>query len=357
MIRLLILIAPRHWPFVKKMTPNRPIFGKPPMMQRRAGATVIEYAFVGFLVLVILSLVSMGVLRARESAREQLCLRRLAVLARAVNDYCDTHGYYPGYVNPDSDAQMVARSWVAATLPHLIDRLPAIDQTAEGWKFRDEEPVDGLQKPKKPWPEWKMALKQPISHLICPSDDSGKVIPGGCSFVASCGYPDAPSADFPDSPANGIFLDLRHLPPLTERAVQELDGTEFTLLLSENVQSGSWDSLKEEEVGFVWTEQLTGAKLLEDAKIPEVFGMNRNSKGTALGYKTARPSSRHTGGVHAVFANTRLSKITNNIDPIVYIRLCSVDDRGLTNPWTKKSIGPPIGREESNGKVKSAPAD
>lgn len=357
MIRLPILIAPRHRAFVKKMIPNRPVFGKPPVSIRRArnGATLIEYALCGFILVIILSLLSMGLLRARESAREQLCLRRLAVLAKAVDNYGETHDHYPGYANSDANAQMVDRSWVAAALPHLIDRLPAIDRAAEGWKFRSETSIEGAQAPKKPWPEWKMALHEPISHLICPSDDPAKVSPGGCSFVASCGYPDAPDAKQPDFAANGIFLDLRKLPPLSEAKLQSFDGTEHTVLLSENMQSGTWDSQKEEEIGFVWTEQLAGIAPVTGSRIPEVFGINVHSRGVGQGFKTARPSSRHQGGVHVVFANTRLSRIGSDIDPVVYIRLCTVNDGALMNPWTGKQFGPPLGRENPDGKTGSVP--
>lgn len=314
---------------------------------KRSGVTALEYTFVGFLLLILVALISMGLLRARESARDQLCLRRLVLLATAVNEYELQEGGYPGYTNPSKTSQTQAISWVAATLPYLDERLPLIEATSEGWKIREKKPANAAEPPKRPWQDWKKALAQPIAQLMCPNEDAARLgHSGATSYIASCGYPDAPADQpRPDYPANGIFLDLRKLPPLTEKTVQEFDGTEFTLLLSENVQSGSWDSLKEAETGFVWTEALTNASALEKTSIPEILAINQGLTEKPSAYRTARPSSRHVGSVHAVFANTRLSKIRSDIDPIVYIRLCTVDDTGLVNPWTQANIGPPIGRE------------
>lgn len=315
----------------------------------RAGASSLEYAFVGFLLLILVSLISMGLLRARESARDQLCLRRLVLLATAVNDFEAIEGGYPGFVNPGKSPQDQPRSWVAATLPYLDERLPPIETSDDGWKIREEKPSGEQLAPKRPWREWQKAQHQAISQLICPNEVTSRIgKSGACSYVASCGYPNAPEGyDRPDYAANGIFLDLRSLPSLTQKAVQDLDGSEYTLLLSENVQAGNWDSLVESEIGFVWSERLAGVEISAEFKVPEVLALNQALKGTPNGYKTARPSSYHMGGVHAVFANTRLSKIASNIDPIVYIRMCAVNDAELMNPWTKKSIGPPVGRDET----------
>lgn len=325
---------------------------KAPSSRRRfvhEGASSLEYAFVGFLLLILVSLISMGLLRARESARDQLCLRRLVLLATAVNDFEAIEGGYPGFVNPGKSPEDQPTSWVAATLPYLDERLPPIESSDDGWRILEERPDGEELAPKRPWKDWKKAQQQAISQLICPNEVTAKIgEPGATSYVASCGYPDAPEGfDRPDYAANGLFLDLRSLPSITQRAVQDLDGTEYTLMLSENVQAGNWDSLKESEIGFVWSERLAGVEISAEFKVPEVLALNQAWKGTPNGYKTARPSSHHVGGVHAVFANTRLSKIASNIDPIVYIRMCGVNDAALMNPWTKKSIGPPVGRDET----------
>jgi hypothetical protein len=125
-------------------------------------------------------------------------------------------------------------------------------------------------------------------------------------------------------------------------------------LLTENVQSGSWDSPTEPETGFVWTEKLADVSLPENAGIPEIAMLNQAIHGPAKGYATTRPSSRHRGSVHVAFANSRLSKIANTIDPAVYIRLCSVDDTAMINPWTKQRIGPPIGRDEAGAEASTS---
>jgi hypothetical protein len=343
MIRLPNLIAPPLGPFVKKMTSNRSVVAKSPSFRPRNGATALEYIIVAFLILVIGALISMGVLRAREGARDQLCLSRLLQLARAVEDYSEIQREYPGYSNPDQKAQTAAKSWVASTLPYLEDRLPVLAKTSDGWEINKEAGDVDPKAINRPWEDWRNALKTPLSHLVCPSEDASKLAPGACSYIASCGFPDAPEgSDRADFAANGIFLDLDRLPPLTPALVTSLDGTGFTLLLSENVQSGSWDSTEEADIGFVWAEKLAGS---DSSGAPEILAINRESKGKPKGYRTARPSSQHVGGVHVVFANTRLAKIADSIDPVVYIRLCTVDDTGLKNPWNNAPIGPPIGRD------------
>lgn len=352
MIRLPILIAPRREAFVKKLTPIPCIVAKSPTPRRRYprhGATALEYAFVAFLLLIIVSLLSMGLLRARESARDQLCLRRLVLLAKAVDDFEATEGAFPGYASPSRTAQSNAISWVASTLPYLDERLPVLQPTSEGWKIREQNPAEPQPEPKKRWPDWKRALSEPIAQLICPAEDSSRLRkPAAASYVANCGYPDAPEGnENPDYAANGIFLDLRRASPLTMETVQNRDGSDFTLLLSENVQSGNWDSLEESKVGFVWTERIAKQQLPKEFSIPEILAVNQGLHLSPNGYKTARPSSRHRGAVHAAFANTRLSRIASDIDPVVYIRLCTVDDTQLINPWTEKPIGPPIGRDKA----------
>jgi hypothetical protein len=345
MIRLPILIAPRQRPFVKKMTPEPSIVAKSPRAKNRRGATVLEYAVVGVVVLILLAIISMGVLRTRETARDHLCRRRLVLLSRAVNGYVDIQGEYPGFVNPVNGAQVQSLSWVAETLPYLEDRLPMLVSTREGWEIREEQHPEQFSPASRPSSDWERALKSTVPFLICPSENSERIKPGVSSFVASCGYADAKGDSNPaDYLANGIFLDRRRLPGLSERTLQTLDGTEFTILLGENVQSGNWDSGRESDVGFVWSEGLAQVRA-RAAGEPEVLSLNRGLREAADGYKTARPSSHHASGVHLAFANTRITKFSSNIDSIVYIRLCTVDDMNLKNPWSKKSIGPPIGRE------------
>lgn len=312
---------------------------------------MVEYGVVGLLVLILLALISMGVLRSRETARDHLCRRRLVLLSRAVTDFVDDHVDYPGYIGPNESSQDQSISWVALTLPYLQDRLPVLLATEDGWKV-PEQPQDAQLEQKRPWPEWKKALTSTVPFLLCPAEDTERQKPGISSYVASCGYVDAPErADQADFPANGVFLDRRRGPPLSERQLQDWDGTEFTVLLSENVQSGSWDSGNEPEVGFVWTEGLVKPEK-RNVEEPEVFALNHGARGGPLGYKTARPSSHHAGGVHVSFANTRIAKLATNIDPIVYIRLCTPNDTKLVNPWTKTEIGPPIGREPSTALAK-----
>jgi Protein of unknown function (DUF1559) len=137
MIRLPILIAPRHDPFVKKMTQISSFVAKSPSNSPRRGASRLEYVFVAFLLLLLVSLLSTGLLRARESAREQMCRKRLVALAKAVNEYGETHVGYPGFVNPSQNSQVTSTSWVASILPHLSDRLPPLVTTKEGWEAKD----------------------------------------------------------------------------------------------------------------------------------------------------------------------------------------------------------------------------
>ena len=339
------MIAPRSWPFVKKMTHSG---NKPASIARktsRRGATAAEVAVVLLIIVVFLGLLSMWLLRTRESARDNLCRARLVALSRAVIDYADLHGGYPGYANPDESAQLKAKSWVATSLPFLVERLPTLEADSEGWEARkapgdpSREGGDG-----RPWKDWTKARTQVISHLFCPADDPERLKAGNSSYVASCGYADAPeSAEYADFAANGIFLDLRRLPSLSERYVVDHDGTAVTILLSENIQSGAWDSLAESDIGFIWSESLAGVELPEDVAVRDLLPLNQGKQESPRGYRTARPASHHPGGVHVVFANTRLTKLASDIDPVVYIRLCTVDDSGVANPWTGRLIGPPIG--------------
>ena len=135
-------------------------------------------------------------------------------------------------------------SWAVMILPHV--------QKNDIWdKYRrnDVGSVSGIE----------------IDLFACPSDhEQGN---RQLSYVANCGLADNPVGSFAEdlvtyteSPANGVFLYRPTTKGQHVTASRIADGTQHTLLLSENVQAKEWDFVfnttlnqpLESQVGMIW---------------------------------------------------------------------------------------------------------
>jgi hypothetical protein len=286
-------------------------------------------------------------IQRRTAARRDFCEFRQANLAKAVLQYDDVRGRFPGFRNlqaVDRKGVRRAASWVFAALPYL-----ETDEKESLGPYTQLEERYGRHGPDETRGE---PPREYVAALVCPENPPPDAArrPGWLAYIANCGLPDAvPQGDFPpDWPANGVFLD-RFRPPLrdwypfevTLDYVNEHDDAACTLLLSENVDCGGWTEVKEARIGFVWSPGSTGPS---GRPAPRILQINRQRGQGDGSLRFARPASYHPGGVIAAYASGATSFINESIDPVVFARAMSPDDAGLTWPGTDQTIGPPYRR-------------
>jgi len=134
------------------------------------------------------------------------------------------------------------------------------------------------------------------------------------------------------SNAAGVFLDGGPRPYHTNFS-DMYDGASATILLSENLDAGSWSDTNFGSIGF-------GARIETSNRVPWHYGVLGNGQSSAikltgipttiadhinshsLGLRaTPRPSSNHPGGVVATFCDGRTRFLSETIDSKVYREL------------------------------------
>ena len=281
-----------------------------PTLARRTGVSRGE-------VLVVLVCAGIGVtfalqhlLQSQVTARRFHCEQRLTKLGQSLSQFEAIQGWFPGFQNEqavDRAGNRVPTGWAFPLLPFLEDdRLPPVGAGPQAESSSSNPAISYRQlfadfstvgeagsrgeRPRRRLPE-----------LACPAVEAGAV--PRLNYVANCGMPDAESSPY-DWPANGIFLNHFLEPDVTVARswVQAGDGEDFTLLLSENVDAGSWTDGTEAEVGFVWRAELENG---EPTPGPDLLKINQLRGKGDRSIRFARPSSQHRDGVNSLFVSGR----------------------------------------------------
>lgn len=307
-------------------------------------------AVVGLMMALLLPSINRG----RTSGRRSECMSNLYSWGRAFESYASRKPgrAYPGYretlaITMQGDGLNSAIteypvSWVVPMLRDLEHR-----ELYRHWKSGDF--LNDPGGPRDP------VFKGYSELFVCPSHPPTTLNPPPCSYVANCGQADVPSfagdansAAYPaDWIHNGVFFN-RHPDPatgalpggappnlgpivtMTKDFISDHDGTTNTLLLSENVNAGSYADLAvgatETFNGFVWWPQAT----VEPNK-----KINGETDPTAPGYRpiwNARPSSDHPGGVNVVFCDGHTRFLSQDIDYRVYCLLMTPNGQDVATP-------------------------
>jgi hypothetical protein len=329
---------------------------------------------------VIIAIVLMGLLgclllpwllRQQATSKRLICERRQGSMGSAIREFEATVGHFPAYRNVqaiDADGQEQWTGWVFPLLPYL--RPPREDSRQAGPRRSADEPTDGdggaadaepqpLPAPlyvdlyAQYGPDGPDATrgKKPTRYLfelVCPADPppDPAATPNWSDWVANTAMPDAlPSPDFPaDWPANGVCFDL--VTPggvgtpgmVTAAFIEAHDGLDNTLLLTENVDSGTWTDHHEFQVGFVWIAELQGG-------VPDpgdaLLRINQRTGRGDGSLRFARPSSHHVGGVNVVFASGASQFLSEQIDYLVFARLMMSDSRDVKIPGSDSPVPKP----------------
>lgn len=277
------------------------------------GFTLVELLVVISIISMLMALLLPAVQQARESGRRLACSNNVKQLATAIRSYETQFNRFPGYVN---ELQGQRASWVVMILPFL-EELELWDQWNDSNTTNNSTPS--------------------MDVLICPSDPPETTGGGALAYCVNAGFgTNSNTQDWATSggnPANGIFLDMnpwtdairKSAPQVNVNYLNVKDGSTNTLLLSENVQLGSWGnegSDNKELYGFCWHTN-TSTVLLINKELTDAG---------AVDLQHARPAAYHPGGVNVAFGDLHVKFLTENVDHNVFMQLCTSDSRNSDIP-------------------------
>lgn len=300
----------------------------------RIAFTLVEMLVVIVIISMLVALLVPAVIGARARARRVSCMNKMDQAGKAIAQYEAAKGYLPGYVNKIGTAKFASSvassnnlSWAVVILEYM--------GRADLWK------------------EWRTGSGGPppvveMPEYVCPSDTERRGKAGTLSFAANCGISDERTTDLPayvglagsttyDQSAWGLFFD--HDPTggttapyglpgskVVKIGIDEIaDGATQTILLSENLDAGNWNSVRlstpptepvvdQAKVGIVWWS--AESSLPWASVVPGEVMIN--SENPSMPPYKARPSSNHPGGVNAVFADGHSQFISDQVDYNVF---------------------------------------
>ncbi|MBI2480202.1 MAG: DUF1559 domain-containing protein, partial [Planctomycetia bacterium] len=308
----------------------------------RSGFTLVELLVVIAIIGILMSLLLVALGSVRAKSLQMQCQNNLRQLGMATAEFNAAKNHYPGWQD----------SWQVLLLDYVEQR-PLYD------RWDDQAVPKWVPDPVTSQPMLNGDLAHYLPIYNCPGQPSNRTYGPFTAYVASAGYyplatdpapynlasskgPSTAGYDYWDaqSGVNGIFVDRVPIPttagslkphdPTTlpsVNATSVVDGLTNTLLISENLVAGQWWQPGLEST-FVWlyaTEAScppsTGKPAPTQVVTPEMRINGQRNSITVLTPQTARPSSRHSGGVNAVFADGHTAFLRDGVDYHVYQQL------------------------------------
>ncbi len=317
------------------------------MTRSRNAFTLVELLVVIAIIGVIAAMLLPAVQYARESARRATCVNSLRQLATAATSHESRKNRLPGAVELIGNQKA---SWVVALLADIDQQ-----QLYDNWA--DKGVATGA------------ANKPYIGFLYCPSRPSRDTKVASNSYIANLGFGPrstdqapfnsnnvlnavAPTSGYDYWEAhrkeNGAFVDRytdrvnpwsvrKHL--ITVSTTDFHDGKGSTMLFSESLAAGTWPTTGY-PTAMVWiyaneSGSTTGVvanwltkMVIQPSRVPPVARINGEKKTltSVTAPEHARPSSMHSGGVNAAFADGSTKFIREGIDYHVYQSMLALRD-------------------------------
>ena len=350
---------------------------------RRAAFTLLELLVAISIIALLMALLLPAVQQARSAARRTQCQNNLHNVSLAMLAHVDTQRRFPAAGNFGNVAPFKRyRSWV-------VDLLPWLEQRGifDRWDFNesyDAPPNAGL-------------ANTHIEILMCPDDSSTADGQGNLSYVVNCGFgftlpidcpgnwhfatdsvpapmdlngngvtctpPDTPDGEPSDRDQffrTALFF-VENWPPGSgtvryHRFATIRDGTSQTIMLSENVRAGyeagppasNWANPIAWRTAFFVSGYVCQnnncapgsvdyARANDRGQTPYRFEAINASLDQSEG-RAPWPSSYHTGGVHAAFADGHIQFLSQTIDGGVYAALVSPAGMLLEGPLRQRVV-------------------
>ena len=336
--------------------------------QLRVGFTLVELLVVITIIALLVGLLLPAVITARAQARRTQCTHNQGELGKALANYVSDKKFYPGYVNRSlASSNQRPLTWLEMLLPYVDQEAVWTGSSTPG------NNLWGATTATTPWrvTQYQMSLLGAASIVVpvyvCPSDSNPNNVTtpaSKTSYVANCGVEDQTTNSIPNPtdrlPAdtnpnpryNGVFT-FQYLAPTSSpvriRPEDVRDGQAQTLLISENLQAGSWYDpyavssnvpapfLTSTAVATVAAdiEPMVGLVWWPDSNLPGCAGINDDSVPPynvpdSTYYFHARPSSGHPGGVVVTYCNGHADFLRSDTDYSVLRQLMTPNGAAAT---------------------------
>ncbi len=260
----------------------------------RSAFTLVELLVVITIIGMLMALLLPAVNQSSEAARSLQCKNQLNQLAKACIASDSMNNRFPGYADRVGGNRV---SWVVAIMAN-IDRQDIYERYATNTNISTPE----------------------IDMLICPTnppEQSGQPLN---AYVCNAGYAVVGSNNVNEKPANGLFHDFFTY-KIRATSNDIVDGAAFTLLLSENLKAGNWNTHTKTSITFLWDP--ANQKKINEAPTSVL----------------ARPSSYHTGGgVNVAFADGHVQFLRESISYRVYMQLMTPNAAESNMPAADRDV-------------------
>jgi prepilin-type N-terminal cleavage/methylation domain-containing protein len=303
-------------------------------VSKRTGFTLAELLVVITIIGVLIGLLLPAVMSVRQSAQRTTCSNRQNNIGKALIMYEQAKQSYPAYADTLGRINL---NWAVRVLPNLGRE----DLWAE-WRTASQTGTRNLT-----------TMAADLSMYRCPTDMPTETYP--LSYAVNCGLPSGRDSSAPsvDWAANGLFHNrITMSDPIGETTLAATnhvfastsdikDGAQYTILLSENIQTTEWISLVNNSVPYANTRELRiGLIWFGQPAIPGLTRLRINEEKTtaSTNYAHARPSANHGNVVMVTFCDGSQRPIRENIEYSVYAQLMSPDGQNIMQTRSKIDV-------------------
>ena len=335
----------------------------------KSGFTLVELLVVISIIGMLAALLMPAVQAAREAGRRNTCMNNIRQVGIACSNFSESRRHFPGYVNTIATGKVDASDSTtdgrnARTVGYLVMVLPFMERSDlyNNWTnnqipLETTAGIPGLISSGN-------NFSQPyLEMLVCPSDPAPSRDLPALSYVANAGSYAKNGSTYPkkDRAEDGVFFN--HAKQTSSPVKVNMDYLSSnddscnTLMLSENLHADCW-TLRENPPSapaaitvaaspiptpidaepelqsalfnqtFMWFTPTSATPDPPPANVRINEGIDEPTPGTSP--LTARPSSRHPGGVNVIFCDGHHRFIADGVDYDMFRQLMTPRGKSAT---------------------------